>query len=53
MNKVFLDYYRCPERYADLQLLSGGAVGRHPGYFRFGGTCVRNVNGCGRRGQRQ
>ena len=37
MNKVFLDYYRCPERYADLQLLSGGAVGRHPGYFRFGG----------------
>ncbi|MGO9970858.1 MAG: hypothetical protein ACLPY2_26665 [Bryobacteraceae bacterium] len=37
MNKAFLDYYRCPERYADFQALNDGADGRHLGYFRFGG----------------
>jgi len=37
MNKSFLDYYRCPERYADFRLLHGDGGGRAPGYFRFGG----------------
>ncbi len=41
MNRAFVDYYRCPEYYADFRPLEEGVNGRAPGYFRFGGnlTC--------------
>jgi hypothetical protein len=36
MNQAFLDYYRCPDSYADFRLSNGGTNGHRPGYFRFG-----------------
>ena len=47
MNAAFLDYYRCPERFANFALL--GSAPAPKGYFRFGsntlcyGRCSSNV----------
>ncbi len=38
MNQAFLDYYRCPERFADFGL--AGPLSEDSGYFRFGADTV-------------
>jgi hypothetical protein len=35
MNQAFLDYYRCPDEYADFQELNAGLKKGGSGYFRF------------------
>ncbi len=35
MNQAFLDYYRCPEEYADFRALDGDLKNADAGYFRF------------------
>ena len=47
MNKVILDYYRCPER--DVQLAQKGPLSETKGYFRFGDRAVCYGRYCGRR----
>jgi hypothetical protein len=41
MNQAFLDYYRCPDSFADFEFASGQTNERRPGYFKFGSdlTC--------------
>jgi hypothetical protein len=36
MNQAFLDYYRCPESYADFRSVNGAQSEQHVGYFRIG-----------------
>lgn len=44
MNRTFIDYYRCPEEFA--QCLSEGEPSRALGYFRFGheAICYGSIN---------
>jgi hypothetical protein len=52
MNQAFLDYYRCPNFFADFALAAGQPNGKDPGYFAFGPrlTCygISNLHGCAR-----
>jgi hypothetical protein len=36
MNQAFLDYYRCPDSFADFALAAAQTNGEGPGYFAFG-----------------
>lgn len=36
MNQAFLDYYRCPNSFADFSLTAEKSSGKGPGYFAFG-----------------
>lgn len=36
MNKAFLDYYRCPDCFANFGTADGASVGNRPSYFKFG-----------------
>jgi hypothetical protein len=36
MNQAFLDYYRCPDSFANFALTAGQPNGEGPGYFAFG-----------------
>lgn len=36
MNQAFLDYYRCPESYADFRSVNGAHSKQRVGYFRMG-----------------
>jgi hypothetical protein len=38
LNQTFLDYYRCPERFADFTV--SGELSEDSGFFRFGGDVV-------------
>src|ERR1700684_4471535 len=40
MNQAFLDYFRCPDRYADFRLSEGRVNGNSAGYFRFGADLI-------------
>ena len=40
MNQAFLDYYRCPERFADFRLAHGQPTNGHSGYFRLGSDLI-------------
>ena len=40
MNQAFLDYYRCPERFADFRSANGRPSECLPGYFRFGSDLI-------------
>ena len=40
MNQAFLDYYRCPVRFADFRADNGHHGKQHSGYFRFGPDLV-------------
>ncbi len=40
MNQAFLDYYRCPEEFADFRSTHGYSKSVNPGYFRFGSNLV-------------
>lgn len=44
MNQAFLEYYRCPEGYADFKLSNARANGNQPGYFRFGAHLCYGVS---------
>ena len=50
MNQAFLDYYRCPDSFADFALAAGRFNDKGPGYFAFGSglTCYGNskLRGC-------
>jgi len=50
MNQAFLDYYRCPNSFADFVLAAGQPNGNRPGYFAFGPglTCYgrSGMHGC-------
>jgi hypothetical protein len=52
MNQAFLDYYRCPDSFADFVLAAGQPHGEGPGYFAFGPglICYGNsaLHGCKR-----
>ena len=38
MNRTFIDYYRCPESFANFTLI--GEPSSNPGFFRFGENAV-------------
>jgi hypothetical protein len=40
MNQAFLDYYRCPDRFADFRAANGNSRRARSGYFRFGSDLV-------------
>ena len=40
MNQAFLDYYRCPEEFADFRSTNGYSESSSPGYFRIGSDLV-------------
>lgn len=40
MNQAFLDYYRCPESYADFRSVNGTHNDQHVGYFRIGQNLI-------------
>ena len=40
MNQAFLDYYRCPARFADFRLAEGQRRNGHSGYFSFGSDLI-------------
>jgi hypothetical protein len=50
MNRAFLDYYRCPDSFADFELGNGQSNQKRPGYFKFGSdlTCYgrSTLDGC-------
>jgi hypothetical protein len=50
MNQAFLDYYRCPDSFADFKLADGQPIGRRQGYFEFGSDLIcygrSGVDGC-------
>ena len=40
MNQAFLDYYKCPDQFADFRPAGGRPSGNGRGYFRFGADVV-------------
>jgi hypothetical protein len=40
MNKAFLDYYRCPDSFAEFKLADEQPNGKHQGYFEFGSGLI-------------
>ncbi len=52
MNQAFLDYYRCPDSFADFALATGQSNNEDPSYFTFGPrlTCygISSLHGCAR-----
>jgi hypothetical protein len=42
MNQAFLDYFRCPERFANFQLAEDLHNGKPPGYSEFGADLARH-----------
>jgi hypothetical protein len=40
MNQAFLDYYRCPDQFADFRAMNGHSAEPRPGYFRLGSDLV-------------
>jgi hypothetical protein len=40
MDQAFLEYYRCPEQFADFRVTDRQSNGARPGYFQFGSDLI-------------